>query len=127
MVQADDSCATDCSLFRLTLQAILIMRFAHTYTSTFVLFSHIKNGVLQGRPKQARQKPNDTLQEFPAKPTCVACRWAGGSGSCGKLLSGSYDGSVRMLDPSTATFELLVTDEDAEFSAMDCLADATLG
>lgn len=57
----------------------------------------------------------------------VACRWAGGGGSCGKLLTGSYDGSVRMLDPSTATFQLLVTDEDAEFSAMDCLADAASG
>ena len=59
--------------------------------------------------------------------TACGCRWAGGSGSCAKLLTGSYDGSVRMLDPSTATFELLVTDEEAEYSAMDCLADATSG
>ena len=55
------------------------------------------------------------------------CRWAGGAGSCAKLLTASYDGSVRMLDPTTATFELLVTDPDAEYSAMDCLADATSG
>ena len=54
-------------------------------------------------------------------------RWAGGRGGCAKLLSASYDGSVRMLDPTTATFELLVTDPDAEYSAMDCLADATSG
>ena len=56
-----------------------------------------------------------------------AYRWAGGSGACGKLLSGSYDGSVRLLDPATATFELLVSDEEAEYSAMDCLAAATSG
>ena len=56
-----------------------------------------------------------------------ACRWAGGNGSCGKLLSGSYDGSVRMLDPSTGAFELLLSDDEAEFSAMDCLASAASG
>ncbi len=54
-------------------------------------------------------------------------RWAGGSGNCAKLVTASYDGSVRMLDPSTATFELLVTDPEAEYSAMDCLADASSG
>ncbi|KAL3141680.1 hypothetical protein ABBQ32_004368 [Trebouxia sp. C0010 RCD-2024] len=54
-------------------------------------------------------------------------RWAGGNGNCGKLVSGSYDGSVRMLDPTTATFELLLSDEEAEFSAMDCLASAASG
>ena len=56
-----------------------------------------------------------------------ACRWAGGNGSCAKLLTASYDGSVRLLDPATAMFELLVTDEEAEYSAMDCLADASSG
>ena len=65
--------------------------------------------------------------EAATEAATVACRWAGGNGSCGKLLTGSYDGSVRMLDPSTATFELLVSDQEAEFSAMDCLADATSG
>jgi len=54
-------------------------------------------------------------------------RWAGGNGSCAKLVTASYDGSVRMMDPATATFELLVTDEEAEYSAMDCLSDATSG
>lgn len=54
-------------------------------------------------------------------------RWAGGGGNCAKLVTASYDGSVRMLDPSTATFELLVTDPEAEYSAMDCLADASSG
>lgn len=73
--------------------------------------------------------PNCICRVFSGSftPIFVACRWAGGGGSCGKLLTGSYDGSVRMLDPSTATFDLLVSDEDAEFSAMDCLADATSG
>lgn len=42
-------------------------------------------------------------------------------------MSASYDGSVRMLDPFTATFDLLVTDPEAEYSAMDCLADAASG
>lgn len=42
-------------------------------------------------------------------------------------MTASYDGSVRLMDPVTATFQLLVTDEEAEFSALDCLADASSG
>lgn len=48
-------------------------------------------------------------------------------GGAAKLMTASYDGSVRCLDPVTASFDLLVTDSDAEFSALDCLADASSG
>ena len=52
----------------------------------------------------------------------VRCRWAGGSGAACKLFTASYDGSLRMLDPQAGRFELLITDEDAEYSAMDCMS-----
>lgn len=42
-------------------------------------------------------------------------------------MTASYDGSVRCMDPVTASFDLLVTDPDAEYSALDCLADASSG
>ena len=35
----------------------------------------------------------------------------------------SYDGSVRMLDPAAGSFQLVLSDEEAEFSAFDCTAD----
>ncbi|KAK9842270.1 hypothetical protein WJX81_003820 [Elliptochloris bilobata] len=47
-------------------------------------------------------------------------KWAGDV-----LVMASYDGSVRVLDPSAspATFHLALSDEDAEFSALDVSAD----
>ena len=53
------------------------------------------------------------------------CRWGGSTGAP-KLFSGSYDGSVRCLDPSTASFEVVVSSEEAEFSAMDVTADGNV-
>lgn len=53
------------------------------------------------------------------------CRWAGSS-AASKLLTGSYDGSLRCLDPSTGSFDLIVSSEEAEFSAMDCSMDGNL-
>lgn len=52
-------------------------------------------------------------------------RWAGSSGAP-KLFSGSYDGSMRCLDPSTGQFEVVVSNEEADFSAMDCTADGNV-
>lgn len=54
-------------------------------------------------------------------------RWAGATGAAAKLMTASYDGSVRCMDPVTASFQLLLTDPDAEYSALDCLADASSG
>jgi len=54
------------------------------------------------------------------------CRWAGASGSAPKLFTSSYDGSLRCLDPQAGDFQLVVSSEDAEFSAMDCSADGNV-
>lgn len=51
------------------------------------------------------------------------CRWAGSTGAAARLFTCSYDGSVRMLDPAAGSFQLVLSDEDAEFSAFDCTAD----
>ena len=49
------------------------------------------------------------------------CRWAGD-----QLVTASYDGSVRMLDAgaSPAAFRLALSDEEAEFSALDVAPDS---
>lgn len=52
----------------------------------------------------------------------MLCRWAGN-----KLFTSSYDGSVRMLDAKTAQFALVLTDQEADFSALDMLADGSTG
>ena len=50
------------------------------------------------------------------------CRWAGD-----QLVTASYDGSVRVLDAnaSPAAFRLALSDEEAEFSALDVAPDST--
>ncbi len=50
-------------------------------------------------------------------------RWAGGSGAHARLFTCAYDGSVRMLDPNVAASELVVSDEEAEYSACDVTSD----
>ncbi|DBB11441.1 hypothetical protein WJX82_009846 [Trebouxia sp. C0006] len=82
----------------------------------------------EGEDLEMREGDDDGVLELaPHYQYISGLRWAGGRGNCAKLVTASYDGSVRMLDPSTATFELLVTDPEAEYSAMDCLADASSG
>lgn len=44
-----------------------------------------------------------------------------------KLFTSSYDGSVRMLDPHAGQFTLVLTDQEAEFSALDMTADGHTG
>lgn len=53
-----------------------------------------------------------------------ALRWVGGGNDC-KLLSCSYDGSLRLLDASAGLFSAFdgIFDEEAEFSAMDATLD----
>ena len=53
-------------------------------------------------------------------------RWAGDSSAASKLFTASYDGSLRCLDPGAGEFQLVVSSEDAEFSAMDCTADGNV-
>jgi hypothetical protein len=48
------------------------------------------------------------------------------AGGALKLFTSSYDGSMRCLDPSTGSFQLVVSSEEAEFSAMDCTADGNV-
>ena len=60
-----------------------------------------------------------------ASKAARACRWAGSQGAP-KLYSGSYDGSLRCLDPVTGNFEVVFSSEEAEFSAMDVTADANV-
>lgn len=50
----------------------------------------------------------------------VHCRWAGGLGSSARLVTCSYDGSVRSLDLQKGEFEAVLLDEEVEWSAMDC-------
>lgn len=54
---------------------------------------------------------------------CHICRWAGGSGSAAKLISASYDGTVRSLDLGQGVFEAVVLSDNNEWSAMDCTSD----
>lgn len=52
-------------------------------------------------------------------------RWIEGRGSAMRLLTTSYDGSLRCMDPGAAcTFSLLHSDEDAEYSAMEATPDS---
>ena len=53
----------------------------------------------------------------------LSSRWVSGGKTACKLLTVSYDGSLRCLDPATGRFELVVSSEDAEFSAFDCTPD----
>lgn len=53
---------------------------------------------------------------------CATFRWASG----GKLFTASYDGSLRCLDPAAGNFELVVSAEEAEFSAFDCTPDGNV-
>lgn len=48
------------------------------------------------------------------------CRWIGGTGSSARLITCSYDGSVRNLDLEKGEFDAVLLDEEAEWSAMDC-------
>lgn len=53
-------------------------------------------------------------------------RWVGGRGGAAQLLTVSYDGSLRRLDPGAgAAFSLLRSDKIAEYSAMDATSDGT--
>ena len=42
------------------------------------------------------------------------------------LYTSSYDGSLRCLDLTAEKFQLTISSEDAEFSAMDCTADGNV-
>ncbi|KAK9823208.1 hypothetical protein WJX72_001110 [[Myrmecia] bisecta] len=71
---------------------------------------------------------DDGVLEFePHYSYICGLRWAGGCGSAAKLFTASYDGSVRMLDPGPGAYELVLSSDDAEFSAFDCLADGNTG
>eukprot|EP00887_Chlorella_sp_A99_P003623 scaffold7.g3623.t1 len=50
-------------------------------------------------------------------------KWAGGAAAAAQLFTVSYDGSARALDVATGTSQLLLSTEDAEFSAFDVTAD----
>ena len=52
-------------------------------------------------------------------------RWAGGTGASTRLITASYDGSVRLLDIEKGVFDDIVTDEDSEWSAMDSMKDTS--
>ena len=85
--------------------------------------------VAAGRLSTAEEVLGEVLGSLDERCCCtlwhsllVRRRWAGGSGAACKLFTASYDGSLRMLDAQAGRFELLITDEDAEYSAMDCMS-----
>ena len=60
------------------------------------------------------------MPEVVSSSYTAPCRWAGD-----QLVTASYDGSVRVLDvgASPAAFRLALSDEGAEFSALDVAPD----
>ncbi|KAK9799849.1 hypothetical protein WJX73_009741 [Symbiochloris irregularis] len=64
---------------------------------------------------------DDGVLEFQPHYSYVSgLRWIGGLGSSARLVTCSYDGSVRSLDLEKGQFEAIVLDEESEWSAMDC-------
>ena len=81
----------------------------------------ILHGYSQVSHNHASSIAEATCNLYQLWPPGDLCRWVGGSGSAAKLLSCSYDGSVRALDPGAGVFQLVHTDEDAG----ECLPRAT--
>eukprot|EP00884_Botryococcus_braunii_P002941 jgi/Botrbrau1/12648/Bobra.67_1s0014.1 len=75
----------------------------------------------------AREGSSDVLELRPHYEYICGLRWAGGQGADARLFTCSYDGSIRILDPSAACFSLGLADEESEFSAMDVTADSRSG
>lgn len=85
---------------------------------------------LEAEPDAAEAEPalafEGVLAAAPHRQYVSGLRWVGGAGGAVRLLTSSYDGSVRSLDPGNGSFQLLHSDDEAGFSAMDATADGGL-
>ncbi|KAK9868093.1 hypothetical protein WJX84_011731 [Apatococcus fuscideae] len=82
-----------------------------------------EEGPKAGQEEEEEGEDDGVLELNPHGSYICGLRWAGGTGAAACLFTCSYDGSVRMLDPAAGSFQLVLSDEEAEFSAFDCTAD----